>query len=136
MIKHGTKNCVLVELEKLSDNEYVLASGIKLFMDTSYKPEAHQRIYGKCVAVPQLLTKGDQIKYEAGDFRFVDSIEPEVQIGDTVYFTRINLCVSNLLMFPILPTSSLSLSYLLYFTLFFIPPIPHCVHKQHMILYG
>lgn len=97
MIKRGTKNSVLVELEKLSDNEFQLASGVKLFMDTSYKPEDHQRIYGTCVAIPELLTKGDQIKYEEGDYRYVDSIVPEVMVGDKVYFTYISVNKSNLI---------------------------------------
>jgi co-chaperonin GroES (HSP10) len=97
MIKRGTTNSVLVELEKLSDNEYVLSSGVKLFMDTSYKPEQHQRIYGKCVAVPEILTKSCQVKYEQGDFRFADSIVPEVQIGDIVYFSYIVVNKFNLL---------------------------------------
>lgn len=86
MIKHGTKNCVLVELEKLSDDEYVFSSGAKLYLNNTYKPENFVRIYGECVAVPEILTKSDQIKYETGDFRFADSIEPEVKIGDRVYF--------------------------------------------------
>jgi co-chaperonin GroES (HSP10) len=36
--------------------------------------------------VPEQLVKGDMVKYEEGDYRFVDSIDPEVQIGDRVYF--------------------------------------------------
>jgi co-chaperonin GroES (HSP10) len=97
MIKRGNKNSVLVELEKLSDNEYSFASGVKLFMDTSYKPEEHQRIYGKCVAIPEVLTKGDMVKFEEGDYRFVDSIVPEVQIGDTVYFNYVSVNKQNLI---------------------------------------
>jgi co-chaperonin GroES (HSP10) len=97
MIKRGTLNSVLVEIEKLSDSEYTFASGAKLFMDTSYKPEQHQRIYGECVAVPEILTKGDQIKYEDGDFRFADSIEPEVRVGDRVYFVYLTINKQNLI---------------------------------------
>jgi co-chaperonin GroES (HSP10) len=89
MIKRGIKNCVLVELEKLSDNEYSFASGAKILIDTTYKPEHHQRIYGKCVAVPEILTKGDLIKYDEGDYRYIDSIVPEVQVDDIVYFSYV-----------------------------------------------
>jgi co-chaperonin GroES (HSP10) len=39
--------------------------------------------------VPEVFTKGDQIKYEEGDYRFTDSIFPEVCVGDRVYFTYI-----------------------------------------------
>jgi co-chaperonin GroES (HSP10) len=85
-MKRGTKNSVLVELEKISDDEYQLGSGVKLFINTTYKPEQHTRIYGTCVAIPEMLTKNDQIKFEQDDYRFVDSIEPEVRIGDRVYF--------------------------------------------------
>jgi co-chaperonin GroES (HSP10) len=88
-MKRGTKNSVLVELEKLSDDEYQFGSGVKLYINTSYKPEQHQRIYGTCVAVPEMLTKGDQVKYEPGDFRFADSVEPEVKLGDRVYFSYV-----------------------------------------------
>jgi co-chaperonin GroES (HSP10) len=96
MIKRGTKNSVLVALEKISEDEYQFACGVKLFIP-NYAAEqtgnlqlninAHtQRIFGECVAVPEQLVKGDMVKYEEGDYRFVDSIEPEVQIGDRVYF--------------------------------------------------
>jgi co-chaperonin GroES (HSP10) len=85
-MKRGTKNSVLVELEKLSDDEYQFGSGVKLYINTTYKPEQHTRIYGTCVAIPEMLTKGDQIKFEEGDYRFTDSIEPEVRVGDRVYF--------------------------------------------------
>jgi co-chaperonin GroES (HSP10) len=95
-MKRGTKNSVLVELEKLSDDEYQLGSGVKLFINTTYKPEQHQRIYGTCVAIPEMLTKGDQIKFEEGDYRFTDSIEPEVKVGDRVYFTYLVVRKENL----------------------------------------
>jgi co-chaperonin GroES (HSP10) len=87
MINRIPQNAVLVELEKLADDEYQLASGVKIYMDTSFRPEHRQRIYGKCVAIPDALTKdGGMIRYTEGDFKFMDSIVPEVQIGDTVYF--------------------------------------------------
>jgi co-chaperonin GroES (HSP10) len=95
-MKRGTKNSVLVELEKISDDEYQLGSGVKLFINTTYKPEQHQRIYGTCVAIPEMLTKGDQIKFEEGDYRFTDSIEPEVKVGDRVYFTYLVVRKENL----------------------------------------
>jgi co-chaperonin GroES (HSP10) len=96
MIKRGTKNSVLVALEKISEDEYQFACGVKLFIP-NYAAEqagnlqlninAHtQRIFGECVAVPEALTKGDMIKFDSDDYRFVDSIKPEVQIGDRVYF--------------------------------------------------
>ncbi len=98
MIKRGTKNSVLVELEKLSDDEYRLESGVKLFINTTYKPEQHQRIYGTCVAVPEVLTKGDMVKFDdPDDIRCVDSIEPEVRIGDKVYFSYHIVQKNNLL---------------------------------------
>jgi co-chaperonin GroES (HSP10) len=95
-MKRGTKNSVLVELEKISDDEYQLGSGVKLYINTTYKPEQHQRIYGTCVAIPEMLTKGDQIKFEEGDYRFTDSIEPEVRVGDRVYFTYLVVRKENL----------------------------------------
>lgn len=98
MIKSIPQNAVLVELEKISDDEYQMASGVKLFINTSYRPEYHQRIYGKCVAVPRTLTRdGGMIKYEEGDYRYLDSIVPEVMIGDTVYFNYISVDKRNLL---------------------------------------
>jgi co-chaperonin GroES (HSP10) len=96
MIKRGTKNSVLIEIEKLSEDEYQLG-GLKLFrpnyaakqrseiqLDVEAKD---QRIYGACVAVPEMLVKGDIIKFEEGDFKQLDSVEPEVQVGDRVYFS-------------------------------------------------
>lgn len=97
MIKRGTSNSVLVELEKLSDDEYVFSSGAKLYMNNTFKPENFVRIHGECVAVPEVLTKGDQVKYETGDYRFVDSIEPEVQVGDRVYFNYVSVHKGSLL---------------------------------------
>lgn len=97
MIKQGTKNSVLVELEKISDDEYSFASGVKLLLNTTYQPEHHQRIYGTCVAIPDLLSKGDMVKFDDEECRFVDSIVPEVQIGDRVYFTYVTVNKSNLL---------------------------------------
>jgi co-chaperonin GroES (HSP10) len=89
-MKRGVKDSILVELEKLSENEFSFSSGVKLYVDTSYKPEWHVRIYGECVLTPEVLTKSDQIKYVEGDYRYIDSIEPEVKVGDRVYFTYIS----------------------------------------------
>lgn len=110
MIKHGTQNCILVEIEKISEDEYNLPSGVKLFINTAYVAEQksrlqldvnpeNQRIYGTCVAIPEKLTKGDIVKYEANDLRFTDSIEPEVKIGDRVYFSYVAVNKGGLLEF-------------------------------------
>jgi co-chaperonin GroES (HSP10) len=100
MIKSVPQNAVLVELEKLSENEYQFASGLKIYMDTSYAPTQHQRIYGKCVAVPGTLSKdGDMVKFEQDDLRFLDSIVPEVKVGDTVYFNYTSINPANLIEF-------------------------------------
>lgn len=97
MITRIPQNSILVELEKISDNEYKLASGHTLFLNTTYKPENHVRIYGKCVAIPDALHKGDLAKWEEGDYRHISSIVPEVQIGDTVYFSYVAVNRHNLL---------------------------------------
>lgn len=97
MIKRIPQNSILVELEKLSDNEYRFASGHKIIINTTYKPENFVRIYGTCVAIPDILTKGDLIKFDQEDPRHINSIIPEVKVGDKVYFTYIVLNKSNLL---------------------------------------
>jgi chaperonin GroES len=110
MIKKGTKNSVLVEIEKLSEDEYQFEGGFKLYMP-GYSAKQRgsqqidvdtdkQRIFGTCVAIPDALSKGDLVKFDsAEDMKFVDSIEPEVQVGDRVYFSYIALCKSNLVEF-------------------------------------
>ena len=110
MIKRGTKNSVLVEIEKLSEDEYKFEGGFKLYINTAYAPKQKgslqldvdadkQRIYGTCVAIPEGLSKGDLVKFDNSDMRFSDSIEPEVQVGDRVYFSYIALSKSNLVEF-------------------------------------
>jgi chaperonin GroES len=110
MIKKGTKNSVLVEIEKLSEDEYQFEGGFKLYMP-GYSAKQRgsqqidvdtdkQRIFGTCVAIPDGLSKGDLVKFDsAEDMKFVDSIEPEVQVGDRVYFSYIALSKSNLVEF-------------------------------------
>lgn len=97
MIKRVPQNSILVELEKVSDDQYKFASGLSIFLNTTYKPENYQRIYGKCAAVPDILTKGDLIKWDTEDSRHIDSIVPEVEIGDRVYFTYISVNRTNLI---------------------------------------
>lgn len=101
MIKRGTKNSVLVELEKIAEDEYRFSSGAKIFIpnyaaeqrsELQLKVDANnQRIYGECVAVPEILTKGDMVKFDNEDIRFIDSIEPEVRVGDRVYFSYLSV---------------------------------------------
>jgi chaperonin GroES len=110
MIKKGTKNSVLVEIEKLSEDEYQFEGGFKLYLP-GYSAKQRgsqqidvdtdkQRIFGTCVAIPDGLSKGDLVKFDsAEDLKFVDSIEPEVQVGDRVYFSYIALSKSNLVEF-------------------------------------
>lgn len=97
MIKRIPQNSILVELEKIADDQYKFSSGLTIFLNTTYNPEQHVRIYGTCVAIPDILTKGDLIKYEENDFRHIDSIVPEVRIGDTVYFSYVVINKTNLL---------------------------------------
>jgi co-chaperonin GroES (HSP10) len=108
LIKRGTKNSVLVEIEKLSEDEFKLSSGVKIFTNPAYAAKQrgelqldidadNQRIYGTCVAVPEFLVRGDLIKYEEGDYRHLDSVEPEVQVGDRVYFSYVSVNKGNLI---------------------------------------
>lgn len=93
------KNAVLVKLEKKSENEYVFSNGHVIhliveemgYLDGSYNPNAHTRIYGDVAAIPDRLGKGgkedsDPVWVRGNDARYIDAIVPEVLEGDRVYF--------------------------------------------------
>lgn len=71
-------------------------NGQELVIETSFDPQRHVRIYGEVVAVPERLRhipieqehKGlpspvDQVRF---NYKFLDDIEMEVQVGDRIYF--------------------------------------------------
>jgi co-chaperonin GroES (HSP10) len=87
MIKNVPKDFILVKLEKKSENEYRFSSGLTIYIDTTFKPTLHQRIFADVVAIPSgLRPDGDLVKWDNDDPKRVDSIFPEVQVGDRIYF--------------------------------------------------
>ncbi len=87
MIKNVPKDFILVKLEKTSENEYKFSSGLTIYIDTSFKPTLHQRIFADVVAIPNgLRPDGDLVKWEDEDPKRLDSVFPDVRVGDRLYF--------------------------------------------------
>jgi co-chaperonin GroES (HSP10) len=67
---------ILVKIEKRFNDEVVTESGIRLYKDTTFKPEENSTIQGEVVSLP---AKHDRKSY-SDDFQF------NVQLGDKLYF--------------------------------------------------
>lgn len=92
------KNIVLVHLEKTSESEYVFSNGHKIhliveemgYLDGTYNPNNHIRIFGDVAAIPEKLGKGenesDPVWVRGNEAKYVDAIIPEVLVGDRIYF--------------------------------------------------
>lgn len=100
------KNIVLIELEKESENEYVFSNGHKIhliveemaYKDGSYNPNNYTRIYGDALVVPDALTKdSDPVCFFNDDTKYANSIVPEVEAGDRIYFYYNTISEYNLL---------------------------------------
>ncbi len=68
----GGYNTAIVKVQRRFDDEIQLGSGLKLYQDTTYRPEHHTRIYGELVGLPAT------IKNMPGYW--------DLKIGDRVYF--------------------------------------------------
>lgn len=71
-------NYVIVKIDDKFDDTIVIAKGKKLYIDTSYAPAEHVRIYGTVVSTP---IRGNS-KYSIENRYIV----PEVLAGDKIYF--------------------------------------------------
>lgn len=71
---------------------------LNLYVDNSYFPESHTRIFGEVVVIPESLTKGNE-KSDPPQQSFIDAlcisegrpfsdIKPIVKVGNTIYFHR------------------------------------------------
>jgi co-chaperonin GroES (HSP10) len=67
---------IFVRIEKQFNDEIQFSSGLKLYQDTTYRPEWHTNLVGKVVSIPSHL--GSTIENRG--------ISMEVQVGDTIYF--------------------------------------------------
>jgi co-chaperonin GroES (HSP10) len=68
---------VFVKISKRFNDEIVTESGIRLFVDTTWRPEWNTVIHGEVVSIPHKLGR---------QFENV-GICPEVQVGDKIYFS-------------------------------------------------
>jgi co-chaperonin GroES (HSP10) len=71
-------NHVIVEVDKQFQDTLETASGFSLYVDTTWKPAQYVRIFGKVLSIP--LRGTNRYSVENG------KIEPEVQVGDKIYF--------------------------------------------------
>ena len=68
----------IVKVDKKYQDEVVTESGIKFFVDTTYRPEWHVTITGEVVGAAEKIT--DQFFETKG-------ISPEIRVGDQIYFS-------------------------------------------------
>ncbi len=68
---------ILVKLDRAFNDEIKTSSGLVLFQDTSYSPEQHVTIQGEVIAIPDKLSSDP----------FKKDIVPEVEVGDTLFFS-------------------------------------------------
>lgn len=68
---------VFVKIGKRFQDEIVTPSGIRLFIDPTWKPEWNVCIHGEVVSIPHKL--GRQLENRG--------IYPDVQVGDKIYFS-------------------------------------------------
>ena len=68
---------VFVKISKRFNDEIVTESGIRLFVDTSWKPEWNTVIHGEVVSIPHKM--GRQFENLG--------IMPQVEVGDKIYFS-------------------------------------------------
>lgn len=76
-------NCVIVHIEKLFQDEVELSSGLKLYQDTTYRPEHHTTIFGTVISVPQFKNCPGYWDIKAGDklyFNYMVVLQPENRI--------------------------------------------------------
>jgi co-chaperonin GroES (HSP10) len=98
-------NKILVKLEKKSENVYTFANGTEIFFyngeeayrDGTYNPHNYTRIYGEVAVIPDRLTRDDRfLVYVDSELAlYEDSIVPEVQVGDRIYFHYISVQDNN-----------------------------------------
>lgn len=71
-------NHVLVEVDKQFKDTLETETGFSLYIDTTWKPAQYVRIFGTVLSIPMRGT--NRYSVENG------KIEPEVQVGDKIYF--------------------------------------------------
>jgi co-chaperonin GroES (HSP10) len=67
---------IFVTVDKRYNDEITLESGLKLYQDTTFRPEWHSNISGKVVSVPRSI--GEHLENRG--------IVPEVLVGDRIWF--------------------------------------------------
>ncbi len=79
------QNNILVEIDKAFQDEIVLDSGVRFYLDNTYRPEWNVAVEGKVVSVPSQLTIGN------GGVHSLDfdrpKIEQVVSVGDRIVFS-------------------------------------------------
>ena len=97
-MKQG-RDHVFFTVDKTTEDE-INKGDLKLYIDTTYDPMRHARIFGKVIAIPRKLTKtiiGSKPEpfppsaTKPMEFRYLDEIVPEVKIGDKIYFHYLTL---------------------------------------------
>lgn len=76
------RDFLVVRVKEKYKETVTTESGVKLFIDTTFRPEWHVTMEGECVITPDKLS--DQ-------YFEVKGISPDVKVGDKVYFNY--LCV-------------------------------------------
>jgi len=90
------RDFIFVKVDKKYRDEIITKSGVKLYVDTTYRPEWHVTMKGEVVAIPEKLTdqyfemKGIVPEVEVGDIAYfnylvVDTVN-EVKVGDQVFY--------------------------------------------------
>lgn len=99
---------VIVKTDAIYEN-YVKFKGLngrEIYIDHRFDPQRHARIYAEVVSVPRYIQPILFMQEHAGvppyhghsnySYKMLDSIEPEVQVGDKVYM-HFNAMISNLM---------------------------------------
>lgn len=67
---------LIVELDKKFQDEIITSGGLRLYLDTTYKPEEHVTITGKVLSVPRWISSRSDMEH----------IVPDARPGDQVLF--------------------------------------------------
>lgn len=76
----------LIKIDKKYQDEIKTKSGVKLYQDTTFRPEWHVTTEGEVVAIPERIS--DQYFETKG-------IVPDVQVGDKIYFNYLVIGEAN-----------------------------------------